>query len=145
MIQKIPYICGPIRELDENQRQRAFNFYEKIAAMCNETLGVVPFVPHLRFNPNNDFSPKEIDEVERNQVCNKTSLLIVVAVAPSWGGGIEIEMAHCSNVPVVILRQNGKDLSRLMRGNPAIKAIIDYHTHEDAIDKLKSWIETKFY
>jgi len=144
MNEKIPYICGPIRELDEQSRKEVFNFYEKIAEMCKDTLNVMPFVPHLHFNPNNDFSPQEIDKVERDRVCNKTSVLIVVAVAPSWGGGIEIEMSYRSNVPVIILRPNGKDLSRLMRGNPAIKSIIDYNNQEDAINKLKDWMRLEF-
>lgn len=141
IFKKVPYICGPIRELDEKSKAQIFDFYEKIAIMCKDAIGAAPFVPHMLFNPNSDFSPQEIDKVERDQVCQRTSLLIVVAVAPSWGGGIEIEMSHQSNVPVVILRPNGKDLSRLMRGNPAVRKIIDFDNHQDAIDKLEKWIK----
>ena len=144
-VKKTAYICGPIRELDTLTRKQVMRFYQRIADVFKEVTGLDAFVPHKRFDPENYVdTPKEIDRVERYQVCNRTSLLIVAAVAPSWGGGIEVEMANQNNVPVVILCEREKlknrKLSRLLMGNHAIEKIIEYDTEDEAVHKLMEWL-----
>jgi len=77
-----------------------------------------------------------VDKAERRQVCELTSLLIVVAIAPSWGG-IEVEMAQRSGVPAVILIPAGKKVSRLLRGNPAAVKELEYETFDQALTLLR--------
>ena len=144
--QKIAYICGPLTELDPEIRPSVKWFYQQIADACQKITGLRGFVPHEHYDPlkNANFTPSQVDTAERNQICNKTSVVIVVAIAPSWGGGIEVEMANEHDVPIVILcerkkLQQGK-ISRLLRGNPAVKAIIEYDTQDEAILKLKKTI-----
>ncbi len=139
---RIPYICGPLTELPVNFRQPAKHFYEQIADACKEQTGKRAFVPHEHYDPikHANFSPPDVDKAERKQVCERTSLLIVVAIAPSWGGGIEVEMANKSDVPVLILCHEDKEISRLLRGNPAVTGIIYYSSLEDALRKLKKCI-----
>jgi len=139
---KMPYICGPLTELSIEIQESAKSFYVRVADVCKQVMGKRAFVPHERYDPikHPDFSPAEIDTVERKQVCEKTSLLIVVAIAPSWGGGIEVEMAHRSNVPVLILCKKGKKTSRLLRGNPAVVGIIYYSSFGDALRQLRDCI-----
>ena len=133
------YICGPLTELDSEIIPTVKRLYEIIADVCLEVTGIRAFVPHEHYDPkkNANFTPQEVDGAERDQVCNKTSLLIVIAIAPSWGGGIEVEMANTSNVPVIILcekeKLEAKKISRLLRGNPAVKKVITYKTQKDAI------------
>lgn len=61
--------------------------------------------------------------------------------APSWGGGIEVEIAYNSNVPIIITRQVIKGeprfLSRFLRGNPGIKEIVDFVTYDELFKKLE--------
>jgi CheY-like chemotaxis protein len=63
-------------------------------------------------------------------------------VAPSWGGGIEVEMAHEHAIPVLILCEKEKLerrlISRLLRGNPAVRHIITYTSEDEALQKLQS-------
>lgn len=100
------------------------------------------FVPHEHYDPvkHAHFTPKEVDANERHQVCKLTSVLIVVAVAPSWGGGIEVEMANNNEVPVILLCQKSKyddrKISRLLRGNPAVMRIIIYEDTANALYEL---------
>lgn len=155
--QKCPYICGPLTDLDEGLRDSAMDFYEAIA---NLTLHVGPraFVPHEHFgrrafvspecfDPTRDPdpSPTEVDGVERRQITQLTSVLIVVALAPTWGGGIEVEMARASGVPVIILCEKEKLekrlISRLLRGNPAVRQIITYVNQDDTLQQLKAVLE----
>ncbi|SRR3990167_10940707 len=144
MLQKVAYVCGPLTELSAELAQVAKTFYERIGDACQEITGVRAFVPHEHFDPlkHPNFTPREVDEAERNQVCKKTSVLIVAPIAPSWGGGIEVEMANQSNVPVIIICKKDKRISRLLKGNPAVKLIIEYSTQDQAILRLKRGIES---
>lgn len=146
MFQKTAYICGPLTELKAEGKTRVKNFYQRIGDVCEEITGSRAFVPHEHFDPikHAHFTPQQVDETERNQVCNKTSVLIVAAIAPSWGGGIEVEMANQNNVPVVLLcerkKMQARQISRLLRGNPAVRVIIEYDTEDEAILELKKAI-----
>ena len=146
MFPKTAYVCGPLTELENEKRMSIKRFYQKIGDACEETTGSRAFVPHEHFDPikHSHFTPRQVDETERDQVCNKTSILIVVAVAPSWGGGIEVEMANQNNVPVILLcerkKLRAKQISRLLRGNPAVKVTIEYATEVEAILELKKAI-----
>jgi len=145
---KPTYICGPLTELSPEEQSEIKDFYSKLGDICQEVTGIRAFVPHEHFDPikMDQFTPQDVDTAERRQVCEETSVLIVVAVAPSWGGGIEVEMAYRSDVPVIILCEAEKlqqrKISRLLRGNPAVGAILSYGSKEDAINQLKATLST---
>lgn len=145
--QKVPYICGPLTELAPEEQERAKDLYTKIADLCEEILGIRGFVPHEHYDPikHAHYTPRDVDEAERLQVCEKTGLLIVLAIAPSWGGGIEVEMAYRSNVPVILLCERKKleqrKISRLLQGNPAIVANISYDTKKEMFESLRSELQ----
>ena len=141
-IEKTPYICGPLTELPAEQQASAKAFYEAVGALCSRIAGVEAFVPHKHYDPvaNANFEPPEVYAAEKTQICEHTSVLIVVALAPSWGGGGEVEMANERGIPVVILcdaeRLAQRKISRFLRGGPSIKAVIGYHTMEEALSLL---------
>lgn len=133
--EKTAYICGPLTELSTHEKIRAKELYERIAGIYQDVTGVRAFVPHEHCDPveHATLTPSEVDAVERRQVCELTTILVVVALAPSWGGGIEVEMANQSGVPVLILHPEGKNISRLLKGNPAVDRIVKYSDEEEAI------------
>jgi hypothetical protein len=139
---KVPYICGPLIELILDIQEQTKAFYVKIADLCKKVIGKRAFVPHESYDPIKypNFTPRQVDRAEREQVCEKTSLLIVIAIAPSWGGGIEVEIANGSEVPIVIFAKEGQKISRLLLGNPAVWEIIYYKTEEDALKKIKKYL-----
>ena len=136
---KTAYICGPLTELPTSKQLSVKSFYEHIAKAYKEVMGIEAFVPHKHYDPIKYpiFLPQEVDKAERFQLKNNTSLLIVVAIYPSWGGGIEVEIANNNDIPVVIIQPTNKKISRLLRGNPAVKEIISYNNEEEAINALK--------
>ena len=144
---KRPYVCGPLTELSVEEASRVKAFYACIADVTEQVLGVRAFVPHEHYDPikHKDFTPAQIDQAERHQVCDLTSLLIAVPLAPSWGSGIEVEMANQNGVPVVLLCEKKKmaerRVSRLLRGNPAIDQIIEYEGFQDALEELIVYLE----
>lgn len=147
---KCPYVCGALTELPKRRQEELKNFYSKIADVCGEVLGVRAFVPHEHYDPikNASYTPEDVDRAERRQVCELTNLLIVATIAPSWGGGIEVEMAHRNNVPIILLCQKRKfeqrKISRLLRGSPAVRGIILYRTKEEALRELEEAINDLF-
>jgi len=146
---KAAYVCGPLTELPAERQKSVKRFYERIADLCERTLGVRAFVPHEHYDPvkHASFTPRQIDEAERRQVCENSSYLIVAALAPSWGGGIEVEMAHRSGVPVILLCERGKlesrKISRLLRGNPGVVSVIPYDSERGALMKLTAVLRAR--
>lgn len=137
---KIPYICGALTELPLEIQPVVKQLYSDLADVCLRVIKVRAFVPHEHCDPvkHANLEPPEVDAVERPQICERTSLLVVVAIAPSWGGGIEVEMAFRSQVPVVILIPKGKRVSRLLRGNPGVVMAEEYDGDADALKLLES-------
>lgn len=137
-IYKVPYVCGPITELPKKMREPARYFYVRIADLCEKEVGARAYVPHEHLdtvmNPNLPFGI--VNQTDRVQVIERTSLLIVVTFAASWGGGIEVGWADLNGVPAIILRERGKKVSRLLLENPAIVGVIDYVSLEDALSQL---------
>ena len=82
MSQKTGYVCGPLTELADGEKTRVKSFYERIGDACEEVTGLRAFVPHEHFDPikHARFTPEQVDKTERNQVCGRTSILIVVAI-----------------------------------------------------------------
>ena len=146
-LRKRPYICGPLTELPKNKQLSIKMFYLCLGIICGKVTGQRAFIPHEYYDPmrHAKFTPKQVDRAERKQLSKRTSLLIVVALAPSWGGGIEVEIANRSRVPVIILCERRKlghgKISRLLRGNPAVKRILTYRTRGEAYTALEHELE----
>lgn len=144
--QKTAYICGPLTELKSDQREAVKKFYERLADVYESITGIRAFVPHEHYDPvmHAQFTPQEIDLAERWQVMMKTSLLIAVAIEPTWGGGIEVEMANRSGVPAVVVcpeeKLHERKISRLLRGNPTVSRIIAYSSHDDALSAFTDYL-----
>ncbi len=142
-MEKSAYICGPLTELPIEDQARVKAFYAAIADVIEEVIGVRAFVPHEHFDPirHANFTPADVDIAERNQVRKKTTFLVVVAIEPTWGGGIEVEMAYRSDVPVLLLcprvKLEARRISRLLRGNPAVVHAIAYDDDADALGQLR--------
>ena len=140
---KSAYICGPLTELPPEQQASVKVLYEAVGDVCSKVLGTESFVPHQHYDPiaNADATPPEVDAAEREQIYDKTSVLVVVAIAPSWGGGIEVEMANTKGIPAIILcdakQLAARKVSRLLRGNGAVKEVIAYHSTGEMLQMLK--------
>ncbi len=115
---------------------------KRIADGYEKIMGTRAFVPHEHYDPikHAQYTPEQVDEAERYQVCKCTSVLIAVPIAGSWGGGIEVEMANRSGVPVIVLCERKKlekrKISRLLRGNPAVIDVLAYRTQKEALAEL---------
>ena len=118
------YVSGALTALEEGARMRLF--YELLAEVV-ETAGLRAYLPH-RVSDHVGAAHLEgraVYEIDRAHV---TSARVVVAYAgiPSFGVGIEVELAREHSVPVVLIVERERTVSRLLLGNPAVVEVVRF-------------------
>ena len=118
------YVSGALTALDDGARMRLF--YELLAEVV-EQAGLRAYLPHRVTDPvaAAHLEPRAVYDIDRAHV---TSARVVVAYAgiPSFGVGIEVELAREHNVPVVLVVERGRTVSRLLLGNPAVVDVVRF-------------------
>ena len=71
----------------------------------------------------------------------KSDLMIVYLGEPTTGTGQEIEYAKEHNIPVYLLFEQGKQITRMVLGSPNIKEEIEFTSEDDALSKLDSLLK----
>lgn len=133
------YISGPLTGIANPERVK--NFYEAIGSLGNQ-LGLPTYVPHLNTDPiqNPDITPREVFEMDKTQVLN-SDLVIAYLGSPSFGVGMELAYAEMHNIPIILLYERGKNISRFPRGIPTVVAEIQFNDYEEALDKLQHFLK----
>src|SRR5256885_1759574 len=118
------YISGALTALDDAPRTRLF--YEVLAEIAGST-GLRAYLPHRVSDPvaAAHLDPRAVYEIDRAHV---TSAAVVIAYAgiPSFGVGIEVELAREHSVPVIIVAERDRPISRLLLGNPAVVEVVKF-------------------
>lgn len=142
-MEKHPYICGPLTELDPKIQTEIKTMYSRLADVCQETTGLRAFVPHEHFDPiaHPTYTPEDVYLREKNQICHETSLLIVVALEPTWGGGMEVGWCDDRDIPIVILKPAYKQISRLLLGSFSIRGVLEFKDNQSAISALCEFLK----
>ncbi|MEJ6480315.1 XRE family transcriptional regulator [Nostoc punctiforme UO1] len=112
--------------------------YEKIGLLCEE-IGLQAYIPHKQTDPvnNPDISPREVFDQDKHQVSN-SDLVIAYLGSRSFGVGMELAFAETNKIPIILLYETGKRISRFPRGIPTVIAEIQFYDHEDALNQLKN-------
>lgn len=118
------YVSGALTALEEGARMRLF--YELLAEVV-ESVGLRAYLPQRVTGPvaAADLDPRAVYDIDRAHV---TSARVVVAYAgiPSFGVGIEVELAREHAVPVVLVVERDRTVSRLLLGNPAVVEVVRF-------------------
>lgn len=132
------YISGALTNTKRAEELKGF--YEALAALCSK-LGLEPYVPHLVTDPSMhpNVAPRDVFDTDKNQIL-RSALVLAYVGEPSLGVGMEIAYAETASVPVIILYEKGKIVSRLVRGTPTIAGEIVYSTKTNALVKLHKLI-----
>jgi 2'-deoxynucleoside 5'-phosphate N-hydrolase len=144
IIQKTVYISGALTDMSEDERAKLRAFYDRIGAVCRE-YGLEPYSPHVYGDPKlvAHLTPKDIDRIDRLAV-TQAYLVVAYVGVPSIGVGIEVELAHHADKPVVIMYERKKldarRITRLVRGNPAVVAEIGFEDFDDALAQLETFL-----
>ena len=150
-LERMPYVCSALTELPLHLRDQVKKFLSAIGDGCEVVLGARAFVPHEHYDPVKFAHVKDIDvfDAENAQIINRTSVVVVVYLEPSWGGGAEIALAGEHNIPVLFLCPEGKKISRYIIGltkrKEVFAGIISFVSYTEAISKLQDWLIVNGY
>jgi hypothetical protein len=118
------YVSGALTALDDGARMRLF--YELLAEVV-ESVGLRAYLPHRVSDPvaAAHLEPRAVYDIDRAHV---TAARVVVAYAgiPSFGVGIEVELAREHAVPVILVVERDRTVSRLLLGNPAVVEVVRF-------------------
>jgi len=118
------YISGALTAVDDAPRTKLF--YEVLAEIAEAT-GLRAYLPHRVSDPvaSAHLDPRAVYEIDRAHV---TSAAVVIAYAgiPSFGVGIEVELAREHSVPVIVVAERDRPISRLLLGNPAVVEVVKF-------------------
>jgi hypothetical protein len=118
------YISGALTALDDAPRTKLF--YELLAEIA-EAAGLRAYLPHRVTDPvaAAHLDPRAVYEIDRAHVTS-AAVLIAYAGIPSFGVGIEVELAREHSVPVVVVAERERPISRLLLGNPAVVEVVKF-------------------
>ena len=129
------YLSVPLTGVPRLENKKVF--YEKIGEVC-EKAGMQVFFPYKHTDPvcNLSLSPRQVYTLDR---CNLAEADLVIAYTglPSLGVGSEIQLADVHGIPVWLLYEKGRPVSRMVRGNPAVKAEIVGVDYNHIVSKLE--------
>jgi hypothetical protein len=135
MAKKRVYISGALTDVESILSVK--KFYEGIGDTCKQ-LGLIPYIPHINTDPiiNSDLKPSQVFKIDKLEVI--TSDLVIAYIGyPSLGVGMEIAYAEINNIPVILLYESCKTVSRFPRGIPNLYGEIQFDDFAEAIDKLE--------
>src|SRR5947208_5316615 len=118
------YISGALAALDDGPRTKLF--YELLAEIA-EGAGLRAYLPHRVTDPvaAAHLDPRSVYEIDRAHVTS-AAVLIAYAGIPSFGVGIEVEVAREHAVPVIVVAERDRPISRLLLGNPAVVEVVKF-------------------
>ena len=118
------YISGALTALEDAPRTKLF--YELLAEIA-EAAGLRAYLPHRVTDPVTaaHLDPRSVYEIDRAHVTN-AAVLVAYAGIPSFGVGIEVELAREHSVPVIVVAERERPISRLLLGNPAVVEVVKF-------------------
>src|SRR5437763_5146511 len=118
------YISGALTALEDAPRTKVF--YELLAELA-EAAGLRAYLPHRVTDPvaAAHLDPRSVYEIDRAHVTS-AAVLIAYAGIPSFGVGIEVEVAREHAVPVIVVAERDRPISRLLLGNPAVVEVVKF-------------------
>jgi len=135
------FFAGPLTDLRNPDQTKTF--YKKLADLTRKH-NVDYFWAFLNgtdpiANPN--VPAAKVYEVDIDQL-SKSDVMVAYVGEPSTGTGIEIEFAKNHNIPVYILYEKGKRISRMLRGCPAVKKELVFTDEADGLAQFDHLLTT---
>lgn len=127
---KSVYVFGPIHLFGESY----LDFYKKVNQLCSKYFEkVVGTYPDFweTSETAREFYDRTYD------VITKLDLFIGEVTSPSWGVGMEFQMAQEHGIPCIALCKEGNEPSNMVLGIPCTKQVIFYKDLPDALVKLE--------
>ena len=135
------FFAGPLTDLPHPEATKAF--YVKLADVAQKN-GFDYFWAFLSGTDpikNPKVTSRDVYERDIAQL-EKSDCLVAYVGEPSTGTGLEIEHARIKNIPVYLLYEKGKNISRMLLGCPSVKKEIAFTDESDALSHFTSLLQS---
>lgn len=135
------FFAGPLTDLAHPEATKAF--YLKLAdvATKNNVQWFWAFMNGTDPIKNPQVSAHDVYVRDTTEL-EKSDIMVAYVGEPSTGTGLEIEHAYSKGIPVYLLYEKGKRISRMLRGCPAIKQELIYVNESDALAQLDALLKS---
>src|SRR5207253_7586269 len=118
------YISGALTASEDAPRTKLF--YELLAEIASSAR-LRSYLPHRVTDPitATHLDARTVFEIDRAHI-TAAAVLIAYAGIPSFEVGIEVELAREHGVPVVVVAERDRPVSRLLLGNPAVVEVVKF-------------------
>ena len=130
----LAYFASALTGLDDEAFLEIERLDQRVDEICRRyaRYPLVLYRPRTKTSPrdNPKASPREVYDIDQDRVA-ASDLLILAAVFPSLGVGMELQLALQSCSSVLLLRKKGQHLSRMVLGCPARMEVVEYTDLDD--------------
>ncbi len=119
------YVSGALTAVQDGAPIRLF--YEVLSEIVSDA-GLRPYLPHRpdhHLIADAHLDARTAFDIERAHVA-AAAVLIAYAGLPSLGVGTEVEVVREHGVPVVIVVERDRPVSRILLGNPAVVEVVRF-------------------
>lgn len=138
------YISGSLTVISTHQKEELENLYEDIAALVGR-LGGFAYLPHRGGTDpvrNPDITFSDVYETDMAAVAKAKSGAVIAYVGePAIGTGMELQEAARLGIPVILLAEKGRKVTRLAKGIPTLKAMVLFDSPQEALAQLEPVIK----
>lgn len=135
------FFAGPLTNLTSPDKTKAF--YRQLEDVAR-ALGCTYFWAFRHGTDpiaNPGVTPRDVYKRDIAQL-EKSDIMVAYVGEPSTGTGLEIEHARIKNIPVYLLYEKGRSVSRMLRGCPAVKKELVFTDEADALSQFASLLQS---
>ncbi len=135
------FFAGPLTNLTNPDRTKAF--YRKLEEVAKKHGYDYFWAFRHGTDPvaNPTVTPRDVYARDIAQL-DESDVMVAYVGEPSTGTGLEIEHAHHKGIPVYLLYEKDKKVSRMLRGCPAVKKEIVFADEADGIKQFETLLKT---
>lgn len=135
----IAYFASALTGLNDEQYQEVKELDSKVDEICNtyNSYNVALYRPIMNTSPKDKpkLPARLVYDTDQERVAT-ADLVILAAIYPSLGAGMELQIALQSCSSIIILKKQGQPLSKMVIGCPARMIILEYNDLDDLESKL---------
>jgi len=135
------FFSGPLTDLKNPDGTKAF--YAKLAEVAKKHGFDYFWAFQHGTDPikNPDVTPTDVYRRDIAEL-EKSDVMVAYVGEPSTGTGLEIEHARIKNIPVYLLYEKNKKISRMLLGCPAVKKEMVFTDEPDALRQFDSLLRS---
>lgn len=134
------FFAGPLTDLSDPEATK--KFYAKLGEVATANGWEYYWAWQRGTDPelDPDVPASRVYQIDTYEL-ETSDVMIAYVGAPSTGTGIEMEYARRVRIPVIIMYEKGKRISRMLRGCPAVEKELVYGNEEEAYSLLDKYLK----